>query len=204
MNIQNLSLSQLNDDSLNNIIKQANLVIKKCCPECLDRPQPTPVDKILQGGLESFNGTEYDVLEIASYDDLAFYDKNMSTIILDVRIYEKMIEQNFFARYVVAHEIGHAVLHNKETSEFKEFRYVENEANTFAFFLLAPMFSFEELFTRGMSLQVMSEIFDVSINIIESIFNCYVGNNMTKLMPCFEYMKSSLYKTHCFVSNILK
>lgn len=79
-------------------------------------------------------------------------------------------------RYVLAHELGHAVLHPKSSCFFSNIKNInkskkEYEANLFSAELLLDIDKNEDLFINTYSINQLASYYQVPINLIELKFN---------------------------------
>lgn len=104
---------------------------------------------VLEAGMFNFFGETYE-LEIVDKNEMheyALYLPDIKTIVIREDVYEQALEGNPRHRFTIAHEIGHAVLHNDirklariegKLPSIKAYEDPEWQANEFAGELLAP------------------------------------------------------------------
>ncbi|MDL5377132.1 ImmA/IrrE family metallo-endopeptidase [Exiguobacterium mexicanum] len=104
---------------------------------------------VLEAGMFNFFGEAYE-LQIVDRDEMheyALYLPDIKTIVIREDVYEQALKGNPRHRFTIAHEIGHAVLHNDirklariqgKLPNIKAYENPEWQANEFAGELLAP------------------------------------------------------------------
>ena len=160
---------------------RARDVLCNVAPECLSVIQESPILRIFEGGLRDTYGIGYGVEELP-YGTEAYFDPITNEIILDVQVYEDLCAGNPRARFTVAHEIGHGIMHgayfkeihsgNRKASvlnrgDIPHYRDPEKQANRFASEFLMPTPLVDTLIRQEGSPSDIMRIFHVSFTAAE-------------------------------------
>jgi Predicted Zn peptidase len=166
-------------------------VLCKVAPECLISIQETPILRIFEGGLRSAYGIGYGVEELP-YGTEAYFDPITNEIILDIQVYEGLCAGNPRARFTVAHEIGHGIMHgayfkeihsgNRKATvlnrgDIPHYRDPEKQANRFASEFMMPAPSVEKIIKQGGTSHDIMSIFRASFTAAE-IKNTNIRKNL--------------------------
>lgn len=145
------------------------------CPECINAQMPAPLVELFEGGLSKLFGISYGVEELCGTE--AFFDPKNNELILSEETYYGLLRHEGRARFTLAHEIGHIVLHRpyfKEIQrghrqaillrrgELKPYQNPEKQADVFASELLLPRRHVIALLNDGAELEDLVRIFRVS------------------------------------------
>lgn len=160
---------------------KARRLLSEVCPECVDSPTAVPLIALFEGGLrESSAGFDYDVREL--HGDEALFDSVQNTIVLDIKTYEGLVEDNGRDRFTLGHEIGHGVLHRPymtgmmrdnskaiylRRSEVPPYQNLEIQANVFASEFLMPSKHVYEMLLNGACVEDVVSKFQVSYSAAE-------------------------------------
>lgn len=159
----------------------ARSVLSTVAPQCLEEACAAPILQIFEGGLTEAYGVGYGVEELP-YGTEARFDPGSNEIILDVQVYLDLYDGQSRARFTVAHEIGHAILHGRYYKEIltgnRKAKFLnrgdiphyadpEKQANRFASEFLMPTPLVEELMRQGCSPLDLAHIFHVSFSAAE-------------------------------------
>jgi hypothetical protein len=152
-------------------------LIKKIYPELLRVPGPFPLDYFLEFEMRNAVGFGYDVQDLQLHIE-AKTDPCSKTVILSTQTYEDLIHGIPRARFTVAHEIGHVILHAEylqslvsehkgvlqlHRGEIPAFRDPECQANALASSLLMPTKHVVRLIDEGIGVRQLTDLFNVSL-----------------------------------------
>ncbi|NHZ47362.1 ImmA/IrrE family metallo-endopeptidase [Nitratidesulfovibrio liaohensis] len=155
-------------------------VLQRVAPHCLLSTTPVPVLDIFERGLDLFD-VGYGVEELP-FGVEAQFDPRTSEIILAESVYLDLHRGHCRARFTVAHEIGHAVMHgayykeiitgNRKTKplargQIPAYSDPEKQANRFAAEFLMPTPLVAQLVQNGYGPHMISEAFAVSLSAAE-------------------------------------
>ena len=117
----------------------------------------------------NFDGFDFEVVEDTALDKNTFAQFNPITCLLSIKnsIYEKCVQRDGFARFIVMHEICHFWLHRKQaialtrkvTGKYKIFEDSEWQANTLASQIMAPLHMVKD----DMTVEDIASTFGLSI-----------------------------------------
>lgn len=156
--------------------RESLTLIKSVYPEFLVKPVPIPVDDFLEFRMRQVLGFNFDVSELPNGIEAAM-DPQEKLIILSPQSYEDLIDGIARARFTVAHEIGHVLLHARylhhrlvdggnilklNRGEIPAFRDPECQANAFAASFLMPTHHVDNMIEDGADIRSLVETFDVS------------------------------------------
>ena len=156
-------------------------VLRNVAPECLSVIQESPILRIFEGGLRDAYGIDYGVEEL-TYGTEAYFNPVANEIILDLQVYEDLCAGNPRARFTVAHEIGHGIMHGEYLKEIHSgnrqatvlnrgdiphYRDPEKQANRFASEFLMPTPLVEAIIQQGGTPSDIMRIFHVSFTAAE-------------------------------------
>lgn len=137
-------------------------VLRQFQPDCLKTPTPVDLEFLLEFVLPA-NGYYPDIVDLGpSIEGLT--DPKSRTVCLSPDVYDDMGNGDGRARFTVAHEIGHVILHAHEIretmvnrgkdglarrSDIKPYEDPEWQANAFAGSLLMPESAVREIVSRN-------------------------------------------------------
>jgi len=138
---------------------EATQFLERFAPECLNAPSPTPILEIFENKMEALDFKVVIGKNVRGLGGLT--DVTNRFIKLPNATYKRLENGDAQARFTVAHEMGHALLHAKEgafgsfpfrhqvtfarRSRIRAFEDPEWQANTFAAAILMPMKSLRVL-----------------------------------------------------------
>lgn len=155
----------------------AKRFIHAACHDCIDAPMPAPLVELFEGGLTRLLGISYGVDELRGTE--AFFDPKNNELILSEETYHGLLRHEGRARFTLAHEIGHIVLHRPYFKEIqrdhrraillrrgdlKPYQNPEKQADVFASELLLPRRHVVALLNDGAELEDLVRIFRVSFD----------------------------------------
>ncbi len=129
---------------------QVDNLLRRWCPEALQRPMVVPVDEFIEWRVEEF-GMEFHVDDRLPPGVEAAVDPITKEVLLTPLAFENLNQPHY--RFTAAHEIGHIVLHVDQIkerfedsfgpklfrrSQLKAYEDPEVQANAFASALLMP------------------------------------------------------------------
>ena len=173
--------SQVPGQSWPQIDTRARGVLTTVAPECLRAAQQAPILRIFEGGLLKDYGIR-DGVEELPFGTEAHFDPMTNEIILDVQVYLDLHDGNPRARFTVAHEIGHGIMHgayfreihsgNRKAKvlnrgEIPHYADPEKQANRFASEFLMPTPLVADLIKLGGTPHDIMRIFHVSFTAAE-------------------------------------
>ncbi len=151
-------------------------LIKSVYPELLVKPAPLPIDHFFEFKMRGVLGFDYDVSELPVGIEAAM-DPQEKLVILSAQAYEDLIDGVPRARFTVAHEIGHVVLHSQylryrildgedvlklNRGYIAAFRDPECQANAFAAAFLMPTHHVDRMVREGVGVSALVRTFGVS------------------------------------------
>jgi hypothetical protein len=151
-------------------------LIKSAYPKLLIKPAPFPIDHFFEFKMRGILGFDYAVSELPVGIEAAM-DPHDKMVILSQETYDDLINGLARARFTVAHEIGHVILHARylhhrlldggnilrlNRGDIPPFRDPECQANAFAASFLMPTHHVDRMIREGTDIQSLIEIFEVS------------------------------------------
>jgi hypothetical protein len=151
-------------------------LIQSVYPELLEKPAPIPLDDFFEFRMRDVLGFDYE-LDILPVGIEAAMDPQEKLVILSPGTYEELIDGVARARFTVAHEIGHVILHAKflrhrlldggnilklHRGDIPAFRDPECQANAFAASFLMPTHHVDLMEKEGAGQQELVKTFNVS------------------------------------------
>lgn len=151
-------------------------LLRSVYPELLVKPAPIPIDHFFEFKMRDVLGFDYDVSELPAGIEAAM-DPLEKLVILSAQTYEDLLDGVARARFTVAHEIGHVILHGKylrlrimdggnvlklNRGDIRAFKDPECQANAFAASLLMPTHHVDRMVQEGEGVQSLVETFGVS------------------------------------------
>jgi hypothetical protein len=165
-------------------------VLAAVAPRCLRAAQKAPILRIFEGGLRKDYGIGYGV-ENLPFGTEACFDPVASEIILDEQVYDDLHNGTPRARFTVAHEIGHGIMHGRYLKEIHTgnrkvtmlnrgqipaYADPEKQANRFASEFLMPTPLVADLIRQGGEIQDIMDVFQVSFMAAEIKYSNVLKN----------------------------
>jgi len=159
--------------------------IEAVYPELLKTPTHFPLDYFLEFKMRKCLGFDYDVQDLPDHIE-ATTDPRERVVVLAEQTYDDLVSGVPRARFTVAHEIGHIILHAKflqeliiaekgvlklQRGEIPAYRDPECQANALASSLLMPTIHVVKLIETGKSYKDMADIFNVSYEAAKNRIN---------------------------------
>ena len=151
-------------------------LIQSTYPELLVQPAPIPLDHFFEFKMRGFLGFDYDINDLPVGIEAAM-DPQEKLVILSPETYENLIHGLARARFTLAHEIGHVILHARylrhrlldggnilklNRGDIPAFRDPECQANAFAASFLMPTHHVDRMVQEGADILSLVETFEVS------------------------------------------
>ncbi|MBW1918511.1 MAG: ImmA/IrrE family metallo-endopeptidase [Deltaproteobacteria bacterium] len=151
-------------------------LIQTAYPELLVKPAPLPLDDFFEFKMKGLLGYDYDINDLPLGIEAAM-DPQEKLVILSPETYDDLTDGLPRARFTVAHEIGHVVLHAKflrhrlldggnilklHRGDIPAFRDPECQANAFAAAFLMPTHHVDRMVRKGADIGALVETFGVS------------------------------------------
>lgn len=151
-------------------------LIRIVYPDHLVQPVPIPVDEFLEFKMKQVLGFDFEINELPTGIEAAM-EPTDKLMILSPQTYDDLAEGMPRARFTVAHEIGHVVLHARylqhrlmdggqllklNRGDIAPFRDPECQANAFAAAFLMPTDLVDRLIQDGADAFFLADTFNVS------------------------------------------
>lgn len=151
-------------------------LIQSVYPELLEKPAPLPIDDFLEFRMREVLGFDYELDELPIGIEAAM-DPKEKLVILSPQTYEDLLDQVPRARFTVAHEIGHIILHGKylrhrvldggnilklNRGDIPPYMDPECQANAFAASFLMPTHHVDRLIKEDQGVEELIKTFNVS------------------------------------------
>lgn len=151
-------------------------LIQSAYLELLVKPGPLPIDDFFEYKMKQVLGFDYAVSELPVGIEAAM-DPKEKLVILSPGTYEDLMNGIARARFTVAHEIGHVILHARylchrlldggnvlrlNRGAIAPYRDPECQANAFAASFLMPTHHVDRMIREGAGAQSLVKIFGVS------------------------------------------